>query len=244
MSQTEQQTAPVRTTPQGALSSGVDFDDARQRMVNDQVRPVEVNDPRILAAMRTLPRELAVPPEERGFAYADRSLPLGSSGRFMLQPMIVARLVQMAGIREGERVLVVGAGTGYLASLLASLGADVTALESDSALVTEGRAYTDHTTPGVSWHQGPLTGGAPEHAPFDLILVEGAIRDIPPFCAAQLAKGGRVVGLLSRQGKSCSAFVAEPEPAGQKGAGWAIQRRFDAQAPLLEALLPAPAFSF
>ncbi|MBB3881923.1 protein-L-isoaspartate O-methyltransferase family protein [Acetobacter oeni] len=228
---------------------GCDYNGLRQNMVDDQVRPVEVNDPRILTAMRTLPRELAVPPAERGFAYADRTLPLGD-GRYLAQPMITGRLVQSARISAGERVLVVAAGTGYLASVVACLDAQVVALESDSALIAQGHAYTEQVAPGVLWYHGPLADGAPENAPFDVILFDGAITDIPAFCIGQIATGGRVAGMMSKAGGTCSSFLAEPDQVitadGSAGAfeGWAIRLGFDSPAPLIPELLPAPAFAF
>ncbi|NHN85761.1 protein-L-isoaspartate O-methyltransferase [Acetobacter musti] len=254
MSQTQQQTAessriptPGITAPASSASDSA-FDEIRQHMVDDQVRPVEVSDPRIILAMRTLPRERAIPAAERDFAYADRTLPLGD-GRWLMQPMTTARLVQSARIAAGERVLVVAAGTGYLASIVASLEAHVIALESDAELVRQGHAYTDQVTPGVIWRQGPLADGAPENAPFDVILFDGAIRNIPAFCIAQLAAGGRVAGMLNKAG-ICSAFIAEPDRTGQADSttntfeGWATRLSFDAPAPLIGELLPAPAFAF
>ncbi|WP_242006300.1 protein-L-isoaspartate O-methyltransferase family protein [Acetobacter estunensis] len=222
-----------------SVPTSADFAEARQIMVDDQIRPVEVNDPRIVAAMRELPRELAVPEDQRRFAYADRSLPLGN-GRFLLQPMVLARLTQMAHIEPGERVLIVGAGMGYLASLVAALEAQVTALESDPLLAAAGQLYTAHAAPAVAWRQGSLTEGAPGEAPFDLIFFEGAVPDIPAFCAAQLAPQGRVAGVLQPEDGTSSAFLAHHD----KEDGWAIRRFFDAAAPVLPAFAPAPAFVF
>lgn len=251
MSQTQSQTAESSRSPLIASlpSDHSEFSEIRQRMVDDQVRPLEVNDPRIITAMRNLPRELAVPPAERGFAYADRTLPLGN-GRYLLQPMLTARIVQTARIAAGERVLIVAAGTGYLASVVASLNAHVVALESEAELVRQGHAYTDVTAPGIIWHQGPLAEGAPENAPYDIIIFDGAIREIPSFCVTQLAADGRIVGMMGKSGDICSAFLAEPDRAGTaNGAagtfeGWATRLSFDAPAPLIQELLPMPAFAF
>src|SRR6476619_4897977 len=107
------------------------FADARNHMVDRQIRPTKVTDPRIIAAMRRLPRERFLPPRLASLAYADEDVPLGE-GRVLIEPAVIARLVQLAAIATGERALVVAAGTGYGAALLAACGARVTALE-DSA---------------------------------------------------------------------------------------------------------------
>ena len=103
-------------------------------MVDSQIRPNKVVDPRILRAMRELPRERFVPTALRSLAYADEDVPLGN-GRALMEPMVLARLVQIAAPVAGERVLVVGAGGGYGAAVLAACGANVTALEEDEALL-------------------------------------------------------------------------------------------------------------
>lgn len=229
--------SPEITPTADQISSA--FDDARQRMVDDQVRPVEVNDPRIIAAMRTLPREYAVPGNERQFAYSDLTLPLGN-GRYLLQPMVTARLLQMADIRTGQRVLVVGAGTGYLAALIAMLGAEVVALEENDTLRAIGISFTDHVSAVISWtHASPLSG-APENAPFDLIIFDGAISEIPRFCSSQLSENGRVAGILRPNDGTSTAFLAEAD----RSEGWSIHRFFDAEAPVLPAFERPTAFAF
>ncbi|NVN13396.1 protein-L-isoaspartate O-methyltransferase family protein, partial [Nguyenibacter vanlangensis] len=106
---------------QSALgATALDYDAARQRMVDAQIRPVQINDPRVIAAMRALPRERCVPPALKPFAYADQSLELGN-GRVLTEPRIIGRMVQIAQPESGRRALVVAAGTGYAAALLARL---------------------------------------------------------------------------------------------------------------------------
>jgi protein-L-isoaspartate(D-aspartate) O-methyltransferase len=208
-------------------------------MVDDQVRPLEVNDPRIIAVMRTLPREYALPDTEQEFAYSDLTLPLGN-GRYLLQPMVTARLVQMADIEAGQRVLVVGAATGYTAALVSMLGAEVTALETDAALLAIGTAFTARLSLNVSWQQAPLAEGAPDSAPFDLIFFDGAVEEIPHFCLTQLTADGRVAGILRPDDGTSSAFLAEAE----KSDGWSIRRFFDSEAPVLPDFERPAAFAF
>ena len=117
----------------------MDYADARKRMVDGQLRPNRVTDPRVLDAMRELPREDFLPPRPRARAYADEDVPL-PGGRAMVAPMVIARLAQLAAVRPGDRALVVCAGTGYGAAVLARCGARVTALEADAAAGGDRRA--------------------------------------------------------------------------------------------------------
>ncbi|MDN6714410.1 MAG: protein-L-isoaspartate O-methyltransferase, partial [Acetobacter sp.] len=147
---------------------------ARNLMVDDQLRPSEITDSRILEIMRHLPREHCVRPDLRNAAYADTSLPL-AQGRVLSQPLLTARLVQAAEPVAGQRVLVVGASTGYTAALFAQLGLHVTALESNSELAQIGQGFCQAQAPDIVWQQGALTEGAADSAPYDLIYFDGCI---------------------------------------------------------------------
>lgn len=181
--------------------------EARSLMVDDQLRPTEITNPLILKAMRSLPRELCVLPQQQAAAYADTSLPL-SAGRVLAQPLLTARLLQAADPQKGEQALVVGAGTGYAAGLLASLGLSVTALESDSALAAQGQSFCQQLGLNVTWNIGPLDHGVPDNAPYDLIYFDGALCALPEFCTRDLAPKGRIVGLLQKAGKLPEIFRA------------------------------------
>ena len=122
------------------------FAETRNRMVDSQVRPNKVTDPRIIAAMRQLPRERFLPPRLAPLAYADEDVPLGE-GRVLIEPTVIARLVQLTAIAAGERALVVAAGTGYGAALLAACGARVTALEEAAPLQAVARAVLAELAP-------------------------------------------------------------------------------------------------
>jgi protein-L-isoaspartate(D-aspartate) O-methyltransferase len=216
-----------------------DFEDARNRMVDSQIRPNKVIDPRILGAMRELPRERFVPARLRSLAYADEDVPLGN-GRALMEPMVLARLIQMAAPVAGERALVVGAGGGYGAAVLAACGANVTALEEDGALLGLARQVLPAIAPAVAIVEGKLAAGWPPGAPWDIILIEGAVRDIPAALGAQLRPdGGRLVTVHVGHGASGKAVLAEPTPAGLRA-----QPVFDCATPLIPSLLPEPAFVF
>lgn len=219
-------------------SNAPDREFARRRMVDTQIRPVKVNDPRIIKAMRELPRERFVPPDRADIAYMDQDVPLGG-GRVLTEPRVIARLLQVLVPHHGERALVVGAGTGYAACLLQSMDLDVVALEQNEALAAIGRRLVAEFAPAVRYRDGTLSAGCSDAAPYDLILIDGAVRQIPAALAAQLAPAGRIAGVLALPGRVATAFLAEASAAGLRP-----RPQFDAATPLLPELAPAPRFSF
>ena len=197
----------------------------RRTMVDSQLRTVGVLDEAVLGAMYTLPREDFMPAALRGLAYADATIEV-AAGRWLLEPMTLALLVQHAQVKRGERALVVGSATGYSAAVLAHIGLHVTALENDPALVAMA------TSAGVTSVSGPLEQGWPAAAPYDVILFEGAIETIPAGIAAQLAPGGRV------------AAVVRSDGVGRASAGPLISGGRIGGAPFLEvAAKPLPGFA-
>ena len=237
--------SPVTSSPiaPGSVSASqanaVDFADARTRMVDSQVRPNKVTDPRILAAMRRIQRERFLPPALSPRAYCDEDVPLGN-GRVLTEPMVVARLIQLAAPLAGDRTLVVAAGSGYGAAVLSACGARVFALEEDLALLGLARQALASEAAGVTLVSGRLALGWAEYAPYDVILIEGAVRDIPPAIASQLRpQTGRLVTVQRMEGSYGHAVLAEFGPAGLRA-----QPMFDCATPLLPALLPAPSFVF
>ncbi|MDR3536466.1 MAG: protein-L-isoaspartate O-methyltransferase [Acetobacteraceae bacterium] len=222
------------------MASAADFfADARAHMADSQLRPNKVTDPRILQAMRSLPRERFVPAAAASLAYADEDVPLGK-GRVLMEPMVLARLLQVAAPVAGELALVVGAGTGYGAAVLAACGVRVTALEEDPDLFAQAQALLATLAPGVTLVAGPLAAGWPAGAPYDVILIEGAVHQVPPAIARQLrVEGGRLVGVIGGVDRTNQAILAEATPAGLRAAPI-----FDCGTPLLPSLIPAPAFVF
>lgn len=215
------------------------FAEARSRMVDSQIRPNKVTDPRLLAAMRSLPRERFVPPAAAALAYADEDVVLGN-GRVLMEPMVLARLVQMAAPRAGEKALVVGAGTGYGAAVLAACGPAVTALEESPDLLAIARPMLAQVAPGVAVVEGPLTRGWEAGAPWDIILIEGAVHHVPDAIVAQLKPGaGRLVTVRAGERRGASAVVGEAA-----GGRLTLRAVFDCATPVLPAFRPAPAFAF
>jgi len=160
-------------------------------MVSSQLRTNNVSDPRIVAAMEAVARERFVPAERATLAYVDVPIPL-SGGRALNAPLVTARLITESGVGAGEKVLLIGAATGYAAALLAQLGAKVTALEVDDSLVAAARAALGKAS-GITLVTGPLEAGWRKGAPYDVILIDGAVEAVPAAIAAQLAVDGRLL---------------------------------------------------
>jgi protein-L-isoaspartate(D-aspartate) O-methyltransferase len=210
--------------------------DARERMVNSQIRPNKVSDPRILDAMRHLPRERFLPASLATLAYADQHVKLGA-GRVLMQPMVLAKLLQAAAPVAGEKGLVVGAGTGYSAVLLAMLGCQVTALEQEATLLDLAKTAV---APSVTLVSGPLSTGWTMGAPYDLILIDGAVRTVPPAITGQLKRGtGRLVTIINEGSHSGHAVLAELTPAGVS-----VHALFDCSCPVLPGFAATPVFEF
>lgn len=171
---------------------------ARRFMVDGQLRPNRVTDPLLLAAMGRLPRHLFVPAPLAARAHADHDIAF-AGGRVMIQPMMLARLIQLLAVRDGDRLLLIGAGTGYSTAVAASLGAQVVGLESEAGLIATARRLLPSLLPpgAVTLVEGPLELGHPAGAPYDSILIEGEVPAIPASLAAQLADGGRLVTVLA-----------------------------------------------
>lgn len=164
----------------------------REAMVSNQLRTNKVNDARVVAAITAVARERFVPEARAALAYVDVPIPLGG-GRALNSPLATARLIAEADVVPGESVLIVGAATGYAAALLNELGAKVTALEVDETLATIGKAA------GIAYVAGPLEAGYRKAAPYDIILIDGAVEAVPAAIAAQLADGGRLLtGLIDK----------------------------------------------
>jgi protein-L-isoaspartate(D-aspartate) O-methyltransferase len=162
-----------------------DFAAAREAMVESQLRPQGVTDPAVLEAMRRVAREDYLPSHTRPLAYVDRAVAIGP-GRFLAAPAALGQLLTQMMPERGQRALVVGAGTGYSAAILGAMGLEVVALESDPELATAARAHK------IKVSEGPLEAGLASTAPYDQILIDGAVEYIPDSLVAQLANGGRL----------------------------------------------------
>jgi protein-L-isoaspartate(D-aspartate) O-methyltransferase len=181
----------------------IDFAEARRIMVEGQVRTFDVTDLRVLEALSEVPRERFVSESDRMIAYIDRDLPApgrdGGPQRFLLKPAILAKLLQAAGPGPSDHVLDVGCATGYSSAVLAKLARSVVALEEDPILAeTAKKNLSDLGISNTKVVTGPLFSGVSPEAPFQVIAVEGAMEVEPKELFAQLAEGGRLVGVRGR----------------------------------------------
>jgi protein-L-isoaspartate(D-aspartate) O-methyltransferase len=215
-----------------------DFAAARRHMVDGQVRTADVTDRRILSAMSEIPRERFVPPASAGLAYLDQDLAVGEgTSRRLLKPMVLAKLIHACDLAAGDRVLDVGCATGYGAAVLARIVGQVVALEQDTNLVQAARAALA-AQPNVGVVTGPLVGGWPQGAPYDVILLEGASEVVPQAFLGQLREGGRLVCVLG-SGPGANAMLYY-----RSGAELGGRPIFDASAALLPGFAKAPVFAF
>jgi len=168
------------------------YSSMRSAMVDSQLRTSDVTDPAVIAAMASVPRESFLPDERKAMAYIDRAVQL-SGGRALNPPLATGRLLTEAAVKAGHKVLLIGAATGYAAVLLQKMGAIVTAVEEDSLLAAKAAAA------GVQITSAQLAAGAPSEGPYDIIVIDGAVEELPAALVGQLAEGGRLVtGLVER----------------------------------------------
>ncbi|WP_343716498.1 protein-L-isoaspartate O-methyltransferase [Inquilinus sp.] len=217
----------------------VDYAAARLNMVEGQIKPNKVVDQALIDAMMAVPRERFVPADRRGVAYVDEDVAIGGR-RVLMEPRVLGRLLNDARITPDSRVLVVGAGTGYSAALISRLAAKVVALEEDKALLATARgALSELGAQRVTLVEGRLTEGWASEGPYDVILVDGAVAEVPAALIAQLAPGGRLLTVVDDgDGVGRAMLVSAVD-------GVVSQRPlFDAATAMLPGFQRKPAFQF
>jgi protein-L-isoaspartate(D-aspartate) O-methyltransferase len=216
----------------------MDFATARINMVESQLRTNKVIDEAVLDAFLMVPRERFVPVAFHEAAYIDDHVPLGN-GRALLAPMILARLLDAAQIRDTDKVLDIGCATGYGTAILARLAASVVGVEEDEELARQARArLAELGVLHATIIDGPLVEGYVEGAPYGVIVIEGAVAAVPDGIAGQLAEGGRLVTVVADRGLGRATVMS------RVGAGLSHRPLFDAAALPLPGLVPAPGFVF
>lgn len=217
----------------------MDYAAARLNMVESQLRPNKVADEGLSSAFLAVPRERFVPTLFHDAAYSDDDLPLGG-GRSLLEPMILGRMLAVAKIGSGDRVLDVGSGTGYGTAIMARLARQVTGVEDNSDFVAQARArLAELGVLHAEIVEGKLTDGHRAGAPYDVIVIEGAVAAIPDAIADQLAEGGRLLAVVKAGGAVGRAML-------MTRADGVMSRRplFDAACPMLPGFEAAPRFVF
>lgn len=219
-----------------------DFATARQKMVDGQVRPSDVTDNRILDAMLAVPREAFVPVSQLALAYLDLDLDISdgkSAKRFLIKPVVIARMLQAAEIRPTDRVLVAGTATGYTAALVASLAGQVTATEIDPAQAAKAaEVLTRLGLSNVTFRTTAPADGDSANAPYDIVVLDGATEVMPEQLCRQLKEGGRLVGVFATAKPPRAMIVTH-----NRG-DFGHRALFDATVPVLPGFERLPAFIF
>ncbi len=215
-----------------------DFTAARANMVENQLRPSDVEDRRVLDAFLAVPRESFVPKRLRSVAYNDEDLDLGN-GRHLIEPLVLGRMLQVAQPSIDEVALVVGCDTGYAAAILSSLVATVFLLAPDAEAAAAIEAVLDELDcNNVVVQPGRAADGLPGQAPFDLVLLAGSVPSMPPALIAQLEEGGRLVGVVQR-GRAGKLTLLT-----RIGNAHGTSAPYDAWIPPLPELQPQETFEF
>lgn len=211
---------------------------ARRAMIDNQLRTNDVVDPVLVAALLATPREPFLPAHLHSAAYIDRALPLGTA-RALNPALTTARLIDDAAIVAGQSVLLIGGATGYCAALLARLGARVTAVEQDPELIAIARAALGNVA-GVRLIEAPLTAGAPDHGPYDALIIDGAVETLPVALTGQLREGARIAAGLIDRGVSRLARGVAVAPSAAVG----LVAFADLECVSLPGFAAPPRFSF
>jgi len=216
------------------------YETVRKMMVDCQLRPTKVTDERILDAFGTVPREIFVAKNQRAIAYVDEDLQL-AGGRCLMEPMVLARLIQALDIRSKDNILVIGGGTGYGTAIMAGIAGSIITIETRANLVE--KAQENLVSIGADNAvviKSRLTDGFPSEAPFDRILIEGSVETVPEKILEQLAPKG----VLAAIWRPAGAPIGVASTWTRSGTSFARKGLFDAQVPLLDDFKSKPEFVF
>jgi protein-L-isoaspartate(D-aspartate) O-methyltransferase len=216
----------------------MDFERARRNMIDSQVKPNRVTDEAVIDAMATVPRENFVPKSKQGIAYIDEDIALGD-GRVLIEPMVFARMLQSAEIRSTDAVLDVACAGGYSSAVIGRIASAVVGLESNADFARSAeKVLLDMGADNAVIIEGDLRKGYAKQAPYDVIMINGAIEDEPEELFAQLSEGGRLVAVKLVNG------VGRATVWTRHGDDVSARPIFDAGIPALEEFAKAPSFVF
>jgi protein-L-isoaspartate(D-aspartate) O-methyltransferase len=217
----------------------MDYAAARHAMVESQIRTNRIVDPAIVAALGEVPREAFVPPQLRPVAYVDEAIPLGR-GRYLMEPLAFASLLQAAEIRPSDVVLDVGCGTGYSSAVLARLAATVVAVEEIPDFAREAnRLLGELSVLNAAVMESRLIDGCPKQAPYDVVIIEGGVDEVPEALLGQLSDVGRLACIVLGAGGFGKGTLFT-----RVGATTTRRNVFEAGSPLLPGFKRATSFVF
>jgi protein-L-isoaspartate(D-aspartate) O-methyltransferase len=217
----------------------MNFEQARFNMIEQQIRPWEVLDQGVLTLLAVVKREDFLPPGHRSLAFVDTEVPL-PEGQVMLAPKVEARLLQALGVGRHERVLEVGAGSGYMAALLAHKAQQIVSLEIRPALATLAAANLRHAgIANAEVREADGSQGLPSEAPFDVIVLSGSVASVPQPLLDQLKVGGRLVGIVGQEPVMRATLITRVAAT-----QFRRDELFDTVAPRLQGFAEPPPFRF
>lgn len=217
------------------------FSQARQNMVDGQIKTTGVIIPGVLDAFETVKREIFLPQGAQNIAYSDSEQGV-APGRYLLEPSVHARMIEAVQPEEADVVLDIGGASGYSAALFSSMVSTVIALESDEALLAQAQAHwNDMNACNVVGVHGDLTSGNEKNAPYDIIFMNGAVSEIPNHLVALLAEGGRLIAVVKEAGEVMGRAVIVKKSTGGHSSDFDV---FDARAQYLPGFEPKEEFRF
>ena len=217
------------------------FKQMRENMVECQIHPMGVISEDILNAFASVPREAFVPENLQNVAYCDEDLEV-CDGRYLLEPSVVARILEQADPKSDDVALTIGSGAGYTAALLSKMVSTVVSLEEDQALIEQSQAVWDeHDFCNIVGLSGPLTEGAPNNAPYSLIIINGCVSSIPDSIKAQLAPNGRMLAIIQSKDEGIGRATLIECNGNNECSSRVL---FDASTPYLSGFEPKDSFEF
>lgn len=219
----------------------MDMNQARFNMVEQQIRPWEVLDPQVLELLSTVRREDFVPLAHKALAFVDMEIPLGAApNQVMLAPRVQARLLQDLAVQPSDKALDVGTGSGFMAALLAHQAATVLSLEIDAGLATQAQVNLQKAgVTNVTVRHADGSQGAAADGPFDVIVLNGSVAEVPAALLQQLTVGGRLAAIVGHEPIMRTTVITRNSEA-----GWTTTEPWDCNAPRLSGFAEPSSFTF
>jgi len=219
----------------------MDMNQARFNMIEQQIRPWEVLDPQVLELLSTVRREDFVPLAHKALAFVDMEIPLGAAAnQVMLAPRVQARLLQDVAVQPTDKVLDLGTGSGFMAALLAHQAASVLSLEIDSGLAAQAQANLQKAgVTTVTVRQADGSQGAAADGPFDVIMLNGSVAEVPATLLQQLTVGGRLAAIVGQEPMMRATVITR-----NSGTAWTTTEPWDCNAPRLSGFAEPSRFKF
>ena len=219
----------------------MDMNQARFNMIEQQIRPWEVLDPQVLALLSTVRREDFVPLANRALAFVDMEIPLGAApNQVMLAPRIQARLLQDLAVQPGDKALDVGTGSGFMAALLAHQAASVLSLEIDTGLAAQAQVNLNKAgVTNVTVRHADGSQGAAAEGPFDVVVLNGSVAEVPAVLLQQLAVGGRLAAIVGQEPMMRATVITRNSET-----AWTTTEPWDGNAPRLSGFVEPSSFKF